>query len=126
MIIVRTLCCLGLLLLIGPVRGDDEPAAERLQDMQVRADLLRLTLDPAATNVPLAEKPIFRFNDPARLTTDGTLWIWDHQSQPLVILSLFRELLTPVPPVASKQENVRYFHIYENDQFELVARNSRA
>jgi len=28
--------------------------------------------------------------------------------------------LSPMPPVASKQEEVRYFHIYENDELDQV------
>jgi len=82
---------LSVLMLAGPVHADDPATDESLRDMADRANLLRLTITSTGQDVKMVAEPIFRFNDPARLTTDGTLWIWDHESQPLAILSLFRE-----------------------------------
>lgn len=70
----------------------DEPDVDAgIRDMIARAHSMQLRVGGQQDVVRVAERPIFRFSDAARGTIDGTLWLWEQSSEPLAILSLFRE-----------------------------------
>ena len=67
------------------------------------------------SNVPGVRKAV-RWNTPF-YGIEGQGWFLGfHCLTKYVKLSFFRgTMLDPIPPVASKQEHVRYFHIHEGD-----------
>ena len=67
------------------------------------------------SNVPGVRKAV-RWNTPF-YGIEGQGWFLGfHCMTKYVKLSFFRgTMLDPIPPVASKQEHVRYFHIHEGD-----------
>lgn len=67
------------------------------------------------SNVPGVRKAV-RWNTPF-YGIEGRGWFLGfHCLTKYVKLSFFRgAMLDPIPPVASKQEHVRYFHIHEGD-----------
>ncbi len=73
----------------------DDPAdaarQERLTAMRRRAETLQLGLNGKTDKVRVQAEPIFRYNDPARTTTDGTLWLWCKEERPLAVLCLFMD-----------------------------------
>ena len=58
-------------------------------EMRRRAESLRMTADGAA--VRLVEEPLLRYSDPARDTTDGTVWAWGRDGRPAALMGLFVE-----------------------------------
>jgi hypothetical protein len=81
----------------GRARGDDRPGdpghAARLAAMRAIAD--RVTVQDLSQRSPrklerLAE-PVYRFDDPARRFSDGTVWAWGRSGRPAALLSLAPE-----------------------------------
>ena len=70
--------------------------------------------------VPNVRKAV-RWNSPF-YGVEGKGWFLSyHCFTKYVKVTFFRgRSLSPMPPVASKQEEVRYFHIYENDELDQV------
>ena len=70
--------------------------------------------------VPNVRKAV-RWNSPF-YGVEGKGWFLSyHCFTKYVKVTFFRGTsLSPMPPVASKQEEVRYFHIYENDELDQV------
>jgi hypothetical protein len=73
-------------------------------------------LDAIVTaTVPDVRKAV-KWNSPLYGVEEGTWFLGLHCMTKYVKLAFFHGAsLDPVPPVSSKQENVRYFHIHEND-----------
>jgi hypothetical protein len=75
-------------------RGDDPPGetlpAARLQAMRAMADLV--TIDSVTSEARRREErlaePVYRFNDPARVFSDGTVWAWGRPGRPVALLTL--------------------------------------
>jgi hypothetical protein len=80
----------------GLAQPKDEAAkderAQRYREMERRAKAIRLFQSKGGTDVevPLLEKPLFRFDDPARLFHDGTMWAWGRSGRPLALVTLER------------------------------------
>ena len=88
-----------------------------------KSDVGRRLDDLIARTVPEARKAV-RWNSPF-YGIEGQGWfISYHCFAKYIKVTFFRGAsLRPIPPVASKQDDVRYFHIHENDRIddELVA-----
>lgn len=73
--------------------------------------------------VPKVSKAV-RWNSPFYGIEGQDWFLGIHCATKYIKVAFFRGMsLRPIPPVESKQKEVRYFHIYENDQIdeELVA-----
>ena len=88
-----------------------------------KSDVGRRLDDLIARTVPEARKAV-RWNSPF-YGIEGQGWfISYHCFTKYIKVTFFQGAsLRPIPPVASKQDDVRYFHIHENDRIddELVA-----
>ena len=68
--------------------------------------------------VPGVRKAV-KWNSPFYGVEDGVWFLSFHCMTKYVKVAFFRGAsLDPVPPVASKQENVRYFHVHEGEAFD--------
>ena len=69
--------------------------AERLEEMRRRAQALNASLvnNGKRERVELVQEPLLRYSDPARETSDGSLWVWGRKGRPVALLSLFYEPL---------------------------------
>ncbi len=76
-------------------------------------------LDALVTGaVPGVNKAV-KWNTPLYGVEEGTWFMSFHAFDRYLKVAFFRgAALDPVPPVASKQKDVRYFHIHENDPFD--------
>ena len=75
----------------GPQSADSQAA--RLSAMRSLAD--NVTVEESA-GVPVEEverlpEPVYRFNDPARQYSDGTVWAWGRSGRPIAVLTLSRD-----------------------------------
>ena len=60
-----------------------------------------------------------KWNSPLYGVEDNFWFLGIHVFEKYIKVAFFRGAqLEPVPPVASKQKDVRYFHIHENDEFD--------
>lgn len=71
--------------------NEDADDAARMREMIVRAQSMQLRVGDGPDVLRVAGNPIFRYSDAARDTVDGTLWLWEHASEPLALLALFRD-----------------------------------
>jgi hypothetical protein len=72
----------------GP-QGSDKPV-ERLRAMRAMADgvtTVQISVDGRQKLERLAE-PVYRFSDPARNVSDGTVWAWCHSGRPAALVTL--------------------------------------
>jgi hypothetical protein len=75
-------------------QGEEKPAdtgqAARLRAMRAIAD--EVTVESLAPEARRKEErmpdPVYRFNDPARLFSDGTVWAWGRSGRPVALLTL--------------------------------------
>ena len=68
--------------------------------------------------VPGVRKAV-KWNSPMYGVEAGTYFLGIHVFAKYIKAAFFRGAsLTPLPPVASKQKDVRYFHIHEDDQLD--------
>lgn len=68
--------------------------------------------------VPGVRKAV-KWNSPFYGVEDGTWFLSFHCMTKYIKVAFFRgAALDPVPPVASKQDNVRYFHIHEGEAWD--------
>ena len=86
---IIVLCLNGSLL----VADDTETAArqERLAAMRQRAEALQLKIGEKPELRRVGKEPLFRYSDPARTTTDGTLWLWTQAERPIAAACLFND-----------------------------------
>jgi hypothetical protein len=73
----------------GPSGSAD--GKQDIREMVARASSLTLDADGRAEGLRVNATPLFRFNDAARETSDGTLWLWEAGSAPLAVLCLFHK-----------------------------------
>lgn len=88
-----------------------------------KSDVGRHLDDLIQRNVPDLRKAV-KWNSPLYGTADKGWFLGFHCLTKYIKVAFFNgAALEPLPPVASKQEDVRYFHIYQGDQIdeELVA-----
>jgi hypothetical protein len=85
-----------LLVPLALVRGDDprpdeEKSDENLQAMTTRAKLLRAEFADESDPQPLSlvEKPLLRYDAPAGIEVDGTLWLWTRDEKPVATVCVF-------------------------------------
>jgi hypothetical protein len=73
--------------------ADDTESArqERLAAMRQRAEALQLKIGEQSDLRRVGKEPLFRYSDPARTTTDGTLWLWTQAEQPIAAVCLFND-----------------------------------
>lgn len=68
--------------------------------------------------VPDVQKAV-KWNSPFYGVEEGTWFLSFHCFAKYIKVAFFRgALLNPLPPMASKQKDVRYFHIHENDELD--------
>ncbi len=72
-----------------PSGADD--GKQDIREMVARATSLTLNAEGRAEALRVHATPLFRFNDAARSTSDGTLWLWEAGSAPLAVLCLFHK-----------------------------------
>jgi hypothetical protein len=75
----------------GP-QGSDKPV-ERLRAMRAIADgvaMEQISGDDRQKLERLAE-PVYRFDDPARQYSDGTVWVWCRSGRPAALLTLSKD-----------------------------------
>lgn len=98
---IAGLIAVGLmaLVLLGPAassaisQGGSPPTTSRSAAMAELARAVTLVPAPAGKKSELIAEPIYRFDDPARLFSDGTLWAFGKSGRPdaLLCLSLQRD-----------------------------------
>ena len=64
---------------------------ERLRSMRQRAEALQLKIGERPDLRRVGNEPLFRYSDPARTTTDGTLWLWTQAERPAAAVCLFND-----------------------------------
>jgi len=76
----------------APAQGTDEAAAARLRlkAMRTLVDEAKVETGPAGTQsrVERIDDPIYRYDDPTRVTDDGTVWAWGRTGRPAALLTL--------------------------------------
>ena len=83
-----------------------------------KADVGRRIDAIVARTVPGVRKAV-KWNSPLYGVEDGRWFLSFHCMTKYVKVAFFRGTsLDPVPPVASKQDNVRYFHIHEGEAWD--------
>ena len=77
---------------IAGAQGTDEVAAarHRLKAMRTLVGEARVEAGPsgARSKVERIEDPIYRYDDPTRVTDDGTVWAWGKAGRPVALLTL--------------------------------------
>jgi hypothetical protein len=86
------LLSLGLATVGDGPQGSDSPAA-RLVAMRAIADGVAVeTASPGAhQKLERLAEPIYRFDDPARQYSDGTVWAWCQSGRPVALLTLSKD-----------------------------------
>ncbi|WP_114390052.1 DUF1801 domain-containing protein [Notoacmeibacter marinus] len=83
-----------------------------------KQDVGRSIDDIVERTVPNAQKAV-KWNTPFYGVKGNGWFLGFHCLTRYVKVTFFRgDSLNPVPPVESKQKDVRYFHIHEGDQFD--------
>src|SRR4051794_6067653 len=67
--------------------------AVRLRAMREIAEGVAMEMDRGGARVRVAmrDEPIYRFNDPARQFSDGTVWAWTISGRPVALLTVSSE-----------------------------------
>ena len=75
----------------GP-QGSDKPV-ERLRAMRAVADgvAMEQTARGARLELERLAEPVYRFDDPARQYSDGTVWVWCRSGRPAALLTLSKD-----------------------------------
>jgi hypothetical protein len=98
--LARASLCLGA----RSARTEDAPrstSAVRSAAMRELAQAITLVLAPAGTRSELIPEPIYRFDDPARTFSDGTIWAFGKSGRPGAMLCLSLEKADlPKPGIA--------------------------
>ena len=84
----------GLTLADTSTRAQEGPpstSAARSAAMRELAQAITLVPAPAGTKSELISEPIYRFDDPARLFSDGTIWAFGKSGRPDALLCLSLE-----------------------------------
>jgi hypothetical protein len=71
--------------------GPPSTSAARSAAMRELAQAITLVPAPAGTKSELISEPIYRFDDPARLFSDGTIWAFGKSGRPDALLCLSLE-----------------------------------
>lgn len=99
----RSFCPAAAMLLVvaavadNPARGQAGPGdpekATRLQAMErvARGVVMRKVDGGASEPIAPLDNPIYRFDDPARSYSDGTVWAWGRPGRPAALLTLSLE-----------------------------------
>jgi hypothetical protein len=77
-------------------QAPDRPAAKendqlaRLAEMKQIADSFQAIVFDGGTRTPAARvpEPLYRWNDPTREFSDGTLWFWKHSGRPIGVVAI--------------------------------------
>jgi hypothetical protein len=80
---------LALVTQVGQTQGSDD-AAQRLKAMRSLA--AGVTMETASgtvhQNLKRLDEPLYRFDDPARRTIDGTMWLWCDSGRPSALMTV--------------------------------------
>ncbi|MGH7139666.1 MAG: hypothetical protein ACREHD_28335, partial [Pirellulales bacterium] len=69
----------------------EERHAHRLTEMRERITAFKVLAGESERNeLPLIKDPIFRFSDPARASSDGTIWAWGKKGRPAALITIER------------------------------------
>ena len=81
----------GLATVDGP-QGADK-SAERLRVMRAMADGITMEQNASGGRPGLERlpEPVYRFDDPARQHSDGTVWLWCRSGRPAALLTLSKD-----------------------------------
>lgn len=94
----------------------DEPVQAYIAAMPGWKREIGERLDAVITQTVPGVRKAVKWNSPLYGVEEGRWFLGVHCMTRYVKLAFFRGAeLQPVPPVASKQAHVRYFHIHEND-----------
>ena len=85
---IAVVCLSGSLL---TAEDSDSARQARLAAMRQRAAALQLKIGERPELLSVGKEPLFRYNDPARTTTDGTLWLWTQAERPIAAACLFND-----------------------------------
>ncbi|MET0170184.1 MAG: DUF1801 domain-containing protein [Aliihoeflea sp.] len=97
----------------------DEPVQAYIDAMPGwKSDVGRKIDALIAKAVPDVRKAV-KWNSPFYGVEDGTYFLSFHCFDKYLKVAFFKgEALDPMPPVGSKQKDVRYFHIHEGDEID--------
>ena len=70
--------------------AQDDDRVARLAEMKQIADSFQATVIDGGTRAPAARvpEPLYRWNDPTREFSDGTLWFWKHSGRPIGVVAI--------------------------------------
>jgi hypothetical protein len=91
---IASMALIGLCLAASSARTQDEPpstSAARTAAMRELAQAITLVSTPTGTKAELISEPIYRFDDPARRFSDGTIWAFGKSGRPDALLCLSLE-----------------------------------
>jgi hypothetical protein len=91
---IASMAFVGLCLAVSSARtqnGSPSKSAARSAAMRELAQAITLVPSPAGTKSELISEPIYRFDDPARLFSDGTIWAFGKSGRPDALLCLSLE-----------------------------------
>ncbi len=91
---IASMALVGFCLAASSARTEDGPpltSAARSAAMRKLARAITLAPAPAGTKSELISEPIYRFDDPARLFSDGTVWAFGKSGRPDALLCLSLE-----------------------------------
>lgn len=92
--LVTLLLGLGAAVANNPARGQAAPGdpdkGTRLQKMDriAKGIVLQKVNGGSSETIAMLDNPIYRFDDPARSFSDGTVWVWGRSGQPAALLTL--------------------------------------
>lgn len=74
----------------APRSDEAKERSERLDEMKQIAGSFQLTAlqDSARTAASWVRAPLYRWNDPTRRNSDGTLWTWRSGGRPIAVLAI--------------------------------------
>jgi hypothetical protein len=91
---VAILLGVGLTVAYNPARGQagasDPEKGRRLQAMDriAKSIVMQKVEGGSSETIAMLDNPIFRFDDPARSFSDGTVWAWGRSGRPAALLTL--------------------------------------
>lgn len=74
----------------APARKQADGRVERLEEMKQIAGTFQASTLAASTRTPAAmvREPLYRWNDPTREFSDGTLWFWRSDGRPIAVVAI--------------------------------------
>ncbi len=97
----------------------DQPVRDYIAAMPGWKSEVGRRLDDLIQRIVPDVKKAVKWNSPFYGVEEGSWFLSYHCFTKYIKLTFFRGLsLDPVPPVSSKSQDTRYFHIYENEEWD--------